>query len=466
MSQTSPSDPGAGGRQQAAVRDLYQVLQVDPLASREIIAEAYWALVRKAKTLRSQDQTDDQTLHQMNVAYATLGDPDLRGSYNRTLPPHRLDGARSGRSMGGRQRPLRHRLLGSRHLPSGTDKRNLYQILQVDPNAEREIIVASYACLRQQGGEGIWSGQANLEALDELTEAFSVLSDPEQRASYDANFPDLRGERESAPEPSPPSVADEPGIDTKDSESKEPGVSQALPGTAKPPSAANWSHFSRKLIRFLGRTLVVAGRGARYTGTHLYRGTRWLVLVVVAPAARILLTAGGNHIDALLKWLELRPPPPLTGDMDQAIRERLSANNVLSLEGPLPTTAPRNSEQPGIALARLVIRDGPHADSTFILTERPISLGADPRCDVILEAQGDDVAPLHARIWYRAGRFMFHQIADREKILVGARPLTWGILEDGDELRISHHRLTFELTSPNEAVHGTQPEDDDGHNKP
>ncbi len=61
---------------------------------------------------------------------------------------------------------------------------------------------------------------------------------------------------------------------------------------------------------------------------------------------------------------------------------------------------------------------------------------------------------------------MFHQIADREKILVGTRPLTWGILEDGDELRISHHRLTFELTSPNEAVHGTQPEDDDGHNKP
>jgi hypothetical protein len=85
---------------------------------------------------------------------------------------------------------------------------------------------------------------------------------------------------------------------------------------------------------------------------------------------------------------------------------------------------------------------------------------------VTLEAQGDDVAPLHARIWYRAGRFMFHQIADREKILVGARPLTWGILEDGDELRISHHRLTFELTSPNEALHRTQPEDGDGHKKP
>ncbi len=463
MSQTSPSDPGAGGHQLAAVRDLYQVLQVDPLASRDIIAEAYWALVRKAKTLRSQDQTGDQTLNQLNVAYATLVDSDLRDSYNRTLPPHRLDG---GRSIGGGQRPLRHRLLGSRHLPGRENKRNLYQILQVDPNAEHELIVASYACLRQQCGEGIWSGRPILEALDELAEAFSVLSDPEQRASYDANFPDLRVERESAPEPSPASVADEPGIASTDSESKETAVIQALAGTAKPPPAAIRSHLSRKLIRFLGRILVVAGRGARYTGRHLYRGARWLVIVVLAPAARKLVTASGNYIDALLKWLELRSPPPLTDDMDDAIRERLFANNELSLQGPLPATAPRNSEQPGIALARLVIRDGPHADSTFILTERPISLGADPRCDVILEAQGDNVAPLHARIWYRAGRFMFHQIADREKILVGTRPLTWGILEDGDELRISHHRLTFELTSPNEAVHGTQPEDDDGHNKP
>ena len=463
MFQTSPLDPGAGGHEQTAMRDLYQVLQVDPLASREFIAEAYWALIRKAKTLRSQDQTGDQTLHQLNVAYATLFDPDLRLSYNRTLPPHRLDGSPS---IGGRQRPLRHRLLESRHLPSRTNKRNLYQILQVDPNAEHELIVASYACLRQQGGEGIWSGRASLEALDELTEAFSVLSDPEQRASYDANYPDLRGEKESDPESSPASAADEPGIDTVDSESTYPAVSKALPGTAKPPPAANRSRFPRKLIQFLGRTLVVAGRGTRYTGRHLYRGTRWLVIVVLAPAPRKLVTAGGNHIDALLKWLELRSPPPLTDDMDDAIRERLFANNELSLQGPLPATAPRNSEQPGIALARLVIRDGPHADSTFILTERPISLGADPRCDVILEAQGDDVAPLHARIWYRAGRFMFHQIADRENILVGARPLTWGILEDGDELRISHHRLTFELTSPNDDLHRTQPEDDNGHNMP
>jgi len=44
---------------------------------------------------------------------------------------------------------------------------------------------------------------------------------------------------------------------------------------------------------------------------------------------------------------------------------------------------------------------------------------------------------------------MIHQIADCEKILIGGRPLVWGILEDGDELCIGDHRLTFELTAPN-----------------
>jgi predicted component of type VI protein secretion system len=83
-----------------------------------------------------------------------------------------------------------------------------------------------------------------------------------------------------------------------------------------------------------------------------------------------------------------------------------------------------------------------------MVTDRPISLGADPQCDVILKAQGGGVAPLHARIWCREGRFMIHQIADCQKIIVSGQPLVWGILEDGDELRIGDHRLTFELTAP------------------
>ena len=510
MSETTPSGPSSGQQQQMEERDLYQVLRVDPLASREIIAEAYWALVRKAQALRTEDETTATALHQLNFAYATLVNPQLRDSYNRTLPPHRLDGARGGLDIS--ERPARHRLLGPRQLPSSPNKRNLYQILQVDPHAEQEIIAAAYACLRQQGGEGIWSGQASLEALDEVTEAFSVLADREQRAAYDATLPGLRQQEEAIPDPSPPPVAAKPSTAPPDSARTAKAVTRAR--TMALASAADWPGLShkpgrllgrlvlttaraawrasryagrhlyrgtrwlvivivapagRKLGRLLGRLLRTTARAAwqasRYTGRHLHRGTRWLVIVVVAPSALKLVTAGSNHIDALLKWLELRPPPPLTGNVDYAIRQRFSENNALLLQGPLPATAPRNSEQPATALARLVICDGPHAGSTFILTDRPVSLGAGPQCDVILEAQGDDVAPLHARIWYREGRFMIHQVADRGKILIGGQPLAWGVLEDGDELAIGQHRLVFELTPPEGATLRAQAEQTTGDEK-
>ncbi len=450
MSETAPSNPGASRHEQMGGRDLYQVLQVDPLASREIIAEAYWVLVRKAQSLRTQDQTASEALHQLNVAYATLVNPDLRLSYGRTLPPNRQQGARSvPGDIPSRRRPLRQRLLGQRHLPGGRRRRNLYQILQVDPRADQQIIAAAYACLRPLYREGIWNGETSQEALDELTEAFSVLADPEQRASHDASYPGLRREKEATPEPSPPAVADEAGTAPTESALKATTGSEARVGMAKLPSAVDWSGISRRLVRFLGRLLVWAGLGACYIGRHLYRGMRWLAVAVVAPATRGLVAAAGSSVDALLERLELRPTAASPGDVDQAVRGRLPANSVPSIQALTSTRPPLASEQPGIPIARLVIRAGPHAGSTFIVTDRPISLGADPHCDVILKAQGDGVAPLHARIWCREGRFMIHQIADCEKIVVSGQSLLWGILEDGDELCIGDHRLTFELTAPN-----------------
>ena len=107
-------------------------------------------------------------------------------------------------------------------------------------------------------------------------------------------------------------------------------------------------------------------------------------------------------------------------------------------------------------MARLIIWGGPRSGSTFIVTDRPVSLGADPRCDVILGPQEDDVASLHARIWHRDGRFMIHQVAERGSILIAGKPFVWAVLEDGDEILIGRHRLTFELTQANEVANRTE----------
>ena len=75
-------------------QDFYQVLQVDPQASPEIIAEAYWLLTRKAQVERSaHNPTAGEALNRLNSAYATLVKPGMRRVYDSTLPPHRLDGS-------------------------------------------------------------------------------------------------------------------------------------------------------------------------------------------------------------------------------------------------------------------------------------------------------------------------------------------------------------------------------------
>lgn len=113
-------------------------------------------------------------------------------------------------------------------------------------------------------------------------------------------------------------------------------------------------------------------------------------------------------------------------------------------------------------LARLTVCGGPHAGSTFVVTDRPVSIGVGPQCDVILEAQGSDMAPVHARIWHRDGRFMIHQVAGDGSVLIAGRPLVWGVLENGDELLIGPHRLTFELAPAPGAVFSSGVEERSG----
>jgi len=449
MPEKSPFSPATDKDRQVEERDLYRRLQVDPVASSEIIAEAYWILVRKAQLLGSRERTVGEGLRELNVAYATLINPDLRASYNLTLPPSRLDGARSESASGDRRRrPLRQRLLGRLQSAVGSSRLNPYRLLHVDPHADLEVITAAYASLRQKYREEMWSSPVAEEMLDELAGAFAMVADPLTRASFDADFLGL-GEEESSPEPSPLSVADDPTIAPRESAVEAAAASPAA-GLAALVSAVDWPGLCRKLVHRLVRLLVVAGLGARHVGKHLYRGARWLAVNVVAPAARRLAAAAGDSLERLLESRGVRPPWRRRIDIDEPLRARLPANSAPSIQPPPKATAPANREHTGAVLARLIVSDGPQAGFEFLVTNRPISIGASPQCDVILDMPRSDAAPIQARIWQREGRFMIHQIADLERMLIAGKPMVWGVLEDGDELVIGRHRLVFVLTPAEE----------------
>jgi len=75
------------------------------------------------------------------------------------------------------------------------------------------------------------------------------------------------------------------------------------------------------------------------------------------------------------------------------------------------------------------------------LPHKPVTIGADAACEVVL--QGDAVAPSHARIWYRDGRFLFHRLDRPREVKVSGRPLDWAVLESGDVIEIGEHKLIF-----------------------
>jgi len=64
-------------------RDYYEVLQLDPQADHEIVAQAYWHLARKYNLANAFDVTAKKKLEYLNEAFAVIGSPDRRTEYDR-----------------------------------------------------------------------------------------------------------------------------------------------------------------------------------------------------------------------------------------------------------------------------------------------------------------------------------------------------------------------------------------------
>ena len=95
--------------------------------------------------------------------------------------------------------------------------KDYYDILQVSPNAEQEVIEVAYRRLARKYHPDVYSGPDAADRMRELNEAYEVLSGPRRRAEYDAALGRAqaragarRPQEERAPPPPPPPPTEQP----------------------------------------------------------------------------------------------------------------------------------------------------------------------------------------------------------------------------------------------------------------
>lgn len=308
-----------------------------------------------------------------------------------------------------------------------------YDLLQVDPGAQVGVIAIAYEQLATKA-RAAGSPEAR-QQLRELTAAYEVLSNPERRAEYDCAYarPDQPPAAPGPPRVPPPGVAP-PQPEPPPPEAKAPERSAAAPGVARwEPSVA--------LAPFPG---PVADQAAEAEPAPSQRPS-WErpERPPAAPGAEAPQTLAGtppgtsNEPSALLRLSRLLsgavPKPPqgsgATADEDGGSPE------VPALPRPTAPTAGK--------AARLVTLFGEGPREYIIPLHRPLVLGGDPECDVVLPATAERVA---GHVVFRNGKFVFHQLSQQPLAVVDGRPARWLVLEHGDEITFPGSlRFRFEL---------------------
>jgi len=82
--------------------DYYEILQVHPRASQEMVKKAYRTLMGEMGA-HPDLGGDEERAKLINEAYAVLGDPDLRGAYDRARASRGAGGGYTPAPAGGRR---------------------------------------------------------------------------------------------------------------------------------------------------------------------------------------------------------------------------------------------------------------------------------------------------------------------------------------------------------------------------
>ena len=428
--------------------DHYHLLQIDPDAPHDLIVEAYWYVAGKLRAEQPVKRGVERELDAVNAAYTELVNPERRHAYDATVPRvQELRRARAEAKAAEQPPPLLAHLLGRPSPQPPQAAPNYYAVLSIDPEADALLIDCAHTILRSRPGRGDGAIVRVAARLAELDEARSVLLDSDRRAAYDLWL-------STGGAPTRPSAAKPPA------EKKGPAAVEASPPLsasmpAEPPATVRQSaEQSRKLRPSVWHTVLrLMGRAAIATGRFL---KRCAAVVVSAPLRAILWASAQGRRGSLALARAARRLAEHRGERRSRERGAPPADllNRRLLGDAVPHQIQREQreteEKP--TRARLLITEASGKTDSIILGDKPITLGSDRTCEVVLEAEAGLVAAAHAQIWFAGDHFVIRSLSPRHATRIGGNEVNWAILDDGDEIEIGRCRIRFETMHPSGTV--------------
>jgi curved DNA-binding protein CbpA len=433
-----------GPRSPGEESDHYRLIQIDPDAPHELIVEAYWYVAGKLRAEQATRKGVQKELDSVNAAYAELVHPESRRAYDATAPRVlELRRARAEAKAAEQHAPLFARLLrrpSAQRPHTGVD---YYTVLGVDPQAEAPLIARAHAILRALRSAGASADHGAVRSPAELDEAYSVLLDSERRAAYDRSL-------------SPAAEPVETGAEEAATAAGEPVAAETVPPPprptpAAPPAAARQPAAEPQSPQTARRhlTLRPVGRGALIAGRLLGRGTVLAVSSLFRGISRAVVQGGRGSLalaQAVRRLAERRSRERAALPADLLDR-RILRDAV----PPQPRREKTESaEAPG--RARLLITQASGKTDTVILGDRPITLGSDHTCDVVLEAEDRLIAAAHAQIWFAGDHFVIRSLSPRHATRIGEDEINRAVLDDRDEIEVGRCRIRFEAMHPSGSV--------------
>ncbi|MDP9237329.1 MAG: FHA domain-containing protein [Chloroflexota bacterium] len=446
----------------------YAALQLHPGASRDLVIEAYWALVEQQKQRVRPSPDAASRIGELNAAYAILVSDTARAAYDEQYGLMELRAPQI--RLVNRGFPL---LLGITSIKAVSDHRDLYHLLRIAPDADPVVVDAAVAVL---------SRQASSFAIEDvflrglIAEAHHTLSDPGLRAEYDGA---LAGHRPapSAASPAraeaPEEIDHDPGILTAIAMDLA-HVARLLSRRARPqrpkPAVAGGEGNADIAIEEPHRVppaLAGAARAAAPKELDDDPGILPAIAMDVGHAARLLWRRARAQRCNLLpplkpKTYDLKPRHPASGVTSARPSKRAAREGaedllieaeharLMTLREPDRSHALANGIGNGsaatgqTALGELLFLDGPRAGDSVPLGAEAVTIGSSYSSDIVLhdEGGGGQTQPEHARIWLHGDHFVLRQI-DGADTTVAGQPLTLPtvILDDGDEISIGPHHM-------------------------